>query len=92
MHVDLADLILAHPTTEWFALAHKPIVSTIEVRSNDSLVPVLDENSACSDAAFGGGGWSYNDNRRGIALTGDCTPFDGYEVTISYTADSVEAQ
>ena len=48
--------------------------------------------SACSDAAFGGGGWSYNDNRRGIALTGDCTPFDGYEVTISYTADSVEAQ
>jgi len=91
MSVDLADLLLDHPSTEWFTLERKPEVSTVEVTVNGLLVPVLGEDSACTDAALGGGGgWIYDDKRRGVALTGDCTPFDGDEIQISYAADEVE--
>ena len=32
-------------------------------------------DSACTDAEFGGGGWSYDEAANEISLTGDCTAY-----------------
>jgi len=80
----MAELVLAHPTDEWFALSHFPDSETLQVRLNGKRIPAAEEGSGCTDATFGGGGWTYDPLRRAVALEGDCTAFPPDTVKISY--------
>ncbi|MDP7111779.1 MAG: hypothetical protein QGH45_07440 [Myxococcota bacterium] len=80
----MAELVLAHPTTEWYALSHYPDSETLLVRRNGKKVPAEAEGSGCTDATFGGGGWKYDPLRRAVALVGDCTAYPPDTVKITY--------
>ena len=80
----MAELVLVHPTQEWYALSHFPDSETIRVRVNGSKVPAEEEDGACTDAEFGGGGWRYDPHRRAVILLGDCTAFPPDTVKITY--------
>ncbi len=89
---NLAQLVLAHPDTEWFTLSRTPRLDTMEVTLDSVPVPALSEDSGCSDSALAGGGWAYDPDRGAISLTGDCTPYDGEQISVSYTPDDIEVQ
>ncbi len=81
----MAELVLAQPTTEWFALSQVPAEDTLQVERNGEAVPAEDEGGGCTDAVYGGvGGWTHDPDRNAVALLGDCAPFPPDLVTITY--------
>jgi hypothetical protein len=80
----MAELVMIHPSTEWFALSEAPDNATLEVERNGEPVPAKVEGSGCSDAVYGGGGWNYEPDLQAVALLGDCTPYPPDVVTIRY--------
>ena len=80
----MAELVLAHPTTEWFHLSQTPDSATLEVLRNGEPIPPKDAGTACTDAAYGGGGYNYDPARRAVSLLGDCSAFPPDVVKISY--------
>ena len=82
----LAELVLFHPSVEWYMLSTVPESNTLEVTRDDLQVPPMDDGGSCTNAELGRGGWSYDKQRRSVSLVGDCTAYGGQLVEVSYEA------
>ncbi len=80
----LADLVLFHPSIEWFSLSVVPDQATIAVFKNDDPMPAFGDGTSCNPDAPSEGGWVYDSAHRGVSLVGDCTAFPGDTVRIEY--------
>jgi len=85
----MAELVLAHPTTEWFQLSQIPDSATLEVLKNGESIPRKDAGTGCTDAVYGGGGYNYDPARRAVSLLGDCAAYPPDVVEISYAPMAV---
>ena len=81
----MTDLLMAHPSTEWFHLSAYPEVGTIEVLLDDEVVPPHGSGTSCTDATNAEGGWMYDGERNAVSLFGDCTAFPPAVIDVSYT-------
>ena len=80
----LADLVLHHPAIEWFRLTAVPEVNTIVVTINDRDIPSYESGGSCVEGGITTGGWSYDGDRRGVSIIGDCTAIASDAVKITY--------
>jgi hypothetical protein len=80
----LADLVLSHPSVEWYQLTGLPDPTTIEVKREGIEIPENAEGTSCSGAELGSGGWSYIKEKRAVSLVGDCTAYAGQLIEVSY--------
>ncbi len=80
----LAELVLFHPSVEWYQLTGLPDPETIEVKRDELVIPELGEDTSCTGAELGSGGWSYLKEKRAVSLVGDCTAYGGQLIEISY--------
>ncbi len=80
----LAELVLFHPSVEWYQLTGLPDPETIQVRRENIDVPEVGEGTTCTGAELGSGGWSYIKEKRAVSLVGDCTAYAGQLIEITY--------
>jgi len=80
----LSDLVLFHPSIEWFELSVVPDLATLTVRKNDDEMPHYTEGGSCNPDAPSTGGWVYEPTFRAVSLVGDCTAFPGDTVSVTY--------
>ncbi len=80
----LAELVLFHPSVEWFQLTMEPDLQTLKVKVNDEAVPAYDADSTCAEGGLTKGGYNYDPERNAFSLIGDCTAFPGDMVTVEY--------
>ena len=82
----LADLVLHHPAIEWFRLTAIPEEDTIAVTLNDQDTPNYDSGGSCVTDGITTGGWTYDSEKRGVSIIGDCAAVASDTVKITYVS------
>lgn len=82
----LANLVLFHPSMEWFQLSLVPDINTFVITRNSEAVPAYEDGSSCDENSLTSGGWVYDEANITLTLVGDCTAYPGDLVEVAYTS------